>query len=171
MHSQSTGRLVAQPQVHRAGAAARRLAPEAQKNGATIVKEPKQRTALVTPPSHAVALLSRLTADSDSYSQLDPLSSLEQCPSLFYPSLVDQPPEVLTLPEPQLGSQQQLAATIYEPQPRQKKPDQDPRGEDFYANVGYAIRTLREELPVLFQEDLTCEPHLCLALSHSSCSD
>ena len=28
---------------------------------------------------------------------------------------------------------------------------------DFYANVGNAIRTLRVEIPMLFQEDFTCE--------------
>lgn len=32
--------------------------------------------------------------------------------------------------------------------------DKDP---DFYANVGSAIRTLREEIPALFQADLTCK--------------
>jgi hypothetical protein len=29
--------------------------------------------------------------------------------------------------------------------------------DDYYANVGDAIRTLREETPTLFQKDLTCE--------------
>ena len=32
-----------------------------------------------------------------------------------------------------------------------------PKDDDFYANVGYAIRTLREEIPLLFQQDFTCE--------------
>ena len=31
------------------------------------------------------------------------------------------------------------------------------RHPDFYANVGTAIRTLREEIPLLFQRDLTCK--------------
>lgn len=31
------------------------------------------------------------------------------------------------------------------------------RQPDFYANVGDAIRTLREDIPLLFQKDLNCE--------------
>ena len=34
-----------------------------------------------------------------------------------------------------------------------KRPDKDP---DFYANVGSAVRTLREDIPLLFQKDLNC---------------
>ena len=32
--------------------------------------------------------------------------------------------------------------------------------QDYYANVGDAIRTLREEIPRIFVQDLTCEPLL-----------
>eukprot|EP00271_Cylindrocystis_brebissonii_P019949 TRINITY_DN6377_c0_g1_i1.p1 TRINITY_DN6377_c0_g1~~TRINITY_DN6377_c0_g1_i1.p1 ORF type:complete len:422 (-),score=54.21 TRINITY_DN6377_c0_g1_i1:2438-3703(-) len=39
------------------------------------------------------------------------------------------------------------------PPPRQKQESQ--LGDDYYVNVGYAIRTLREELPTLFYEKLT----------------
>ena len=31
------------------------------------------------------------------------------------------------------------------------------KDDDFYANVGNAIRTLRAEIPRLFQQDFTCE--------------
>jgi len=38
-----------------------------------------------------------------------------------------------------------------------KPPGKDPKQrEDFYANIGEAIRTLKEEIPQLFQKDLTC---------------
>ena len=36
-------------------------------------------------------------------------------------------------------------------------PGKDPKADDFYANVGQAIRTLREEIPTLFQRDLSCK--------------
>ena len=32
------------------------------------------------------------------------------------------------------------------------------KGPDFYANLGQAIRTLREDIPLLFQKDLNCAP-------------
>lgn len=39
-----------------------------------------------------------------------------------------------------------------------RPPGKDPKQrEDFYANIGEAIRTLKAEIPRLFQEDLTCE--------------
>ena len=38
------------------------------------------------------------------------------------------------------------------------------KDDDFYANVGFAIRTLREEIPQLFYQDFTCES---LALANS----
>ncbi len=38
-----------------------------------------------------------------------------------------------------------------------RPPGRDPKQrEDFYANIGEAIRTLKAEIPRLFQEDLTC---------------
>lgn len=43
------------------------------------------------------------------------------------------------------------------------------RHDDFYANVGTAIRTLREDVPVLFVRELNCAPlwptNTCFALS------
>ena len=45
------------------------------------------------------------------------------------------------------------------PVTREKRPLPDPKKrEDFYANVGEAIRVLRAEIPTLFQKDLTCKP-------------
>ena len=49
---------------------------------------------------------------------------------------------------PSMPNQQQA------PRPSGKDPKQR---EDFYANIGEAIRTLKAEIPRLFQEDLTCE--------------
>ena len=40
---------------------------------------------------------------------------------------------------------------------RLEDPQNRQRRDDFYANVGDAIRTLREETPLLFQQELTCE--------------
>lgn len=40
--------------------------------------------------------------------------------------------------------------------PRQTGGPKRDRSEDFYANVGSAIRTLRDETPLLFQRDLSC---------------
>jgi hypothetical protein len=37
------------------------------------------------------------------------------------------------------------------------------RTPDYFANVGDAIRTLREEIPLLFQRDLNCKCSICLA--------
>eukprot|EP01023_Acetabularia_acetabulum_P052941 TRINITY_DN5895_c0_g1_i2.p1 TRINITY_DN5895_c0_g1~~TRINITY_DN5895_c0_g1_i2.p1 ORF type:complete len:211 (-),score=27.98 TRINITY_DN5895_c0_g1_i2:1874-2506(-) len=38
-------------------------------------------------------------------------------------------------------------------QPPQRK--KQPKNDDFYVNLGYAIRTLRDEIPLLFEQDLT----------------
>lgn len=54
---------------------------------------------------------------------------------------------------PQQQQQQQA------PRPPGKDPKQR---EEFYANIGEAIRTLKREIPQLFQKDLTCEPPLVL---------
>lgn len=40
---------------------------------------------------------------------------------------------------------------------RPKEGKQDKRNPDYFANVGDAIRTLREDIPLLFQQDLNCE--------------
>ena len=57
--------------------------------------------------------------------------------------------------------------------PYSKQSQEDPEKEkDFHVNVGYAIRTLREELPNMFYKELTYEiyryaKHLYLALGFS----
>jgi len=46
-----------------------------------------------------------------------------------------------------------------------KDPDSKQQREDYYANVGDAIRTLRDETPYLFQQDLSCKcnrSHNCI---------
>lgn len=54
---------------------------------------------------------------------------------------------------------QSLAVQLKSAPPRSPKSD-GPGGQkdgEFYANVGNAIRTLRQEIPTLFQQDFTCE--------------
>lgn len=54
------------------------------------------------------------------------------------------------------------------PAPSQDSPsgqdpeDPDRKAREYYANLGYAIRTLREDIPILFVKDLNCEPACCL---------
>lgn len=53
-----------------------------------------------------------------------------------------------------------LPVQLREPPPEASKlqdPDSKHQREDYYANVGDAIRTLREETPILFQRDLSCK--------------
>ena len=53
---------------------------------------------------------------------------------------------------------QSLAVQLKSAPPKNPKSD-GPGGQkngDFYANVGNAIRTLRQEIPLLFQEEFTC---------------
>ena len=54
---------------------------------------------------------------------------------------------------------QSLAVQLKSAPPRNpKKGDNGGQKDgDFYANVGNAIRTLRMEIPMLFQQDFTCE--------------
>ena len=40
---------------------------------------------------------------------------------------------------------------------RLKDPDSKRKQDDYYANVGQAIRTLRDETPYFFQQNLSCE--------------
>lgn len=59
-----------------------------------------------------------------------------------------------------LGKANVLPAQLCEPPPdtsKLKDPDSKRKKDNFYANVGDAIRTLREETPFLFQRDLTCK--------------
>lgn len=173
MHGRQLSSVASQPPLQLAGTAQRRVAADGKAIAAALIKESKQRAALVSPQPLDTALLSRLRVDSSSLPQLDPLSSLVQCPTLRQPSLLEQPgsqsADFLTLLQDPSLPQTRLEATLYEPRPKSQKPDRDPKGEDFYANVGYAIRTLREELPTLFQEDLTCELpfHLSEAYLHA----
>lgn len=58
-----------------------------------------------------------------------------------------------------LGKTSTLPVQLCEPPPdatKLKDPDSKRKKDNFYANVGEAIRTLREETPFLFQQDLTC---------------
>lgn len=59
-----------------------------------------------------------------------------------------------------VGGLLHLAVKLEEsPSPSQLKEQEEERRkrQDYYANVGDAIRTLREEIPLLFFRDLTCE--------------
>eukprot|EP00250_Pteridium_aquilinum_P016900 c23353_g1_i1 orf=407-1486(-) len=46
------------------------------------------------------------------------------------------------------------AAAVQSTPPSKQKPE-DPEKQDFHVNIGYAIRTLREELPSMFYKELT----------------
>ena len=47
-----------------------------------------------------------------------------------------------------------------------RPPGNDPKKrEEFYANIGDAIRTLKKEIPQLFQKDLTCKSVHCSCTS------
>jgi hypothetical protein len=50
-----------------------------------------------------------------------------------------------------------FAAQQQQQQQKTPPPDQRERSPDYYANVGDAIRTLREDIPLLFERDLNCE--------------
>ncbi|MCO5560879.1 hypothetical protein L7F22_014499 [Adiantum nelumboides] len=55
-----------------------------------------------------------------------------------------------------LGSVLGFSATAaVQSTPPSKQKQEDPEGQDFHVNIGYAIRTLREELPCMFYKDLT----------------
>ena len=59
-----------------------------------------------------------------------------------------------------LGMTSTLPVQLCEPPPdtsKLKDADSKRKKDNFYANVGDAIRTLREETPFLFQRDLTCK--------------
>ena len=53
-----------------------------------------------------------------------------------------------------------LSAPITE-EPPQTKGKKDERPSDYFANVGDAIRTLRDDIPHLFDRDLNCGSHAC----------
>lgn len=53
-----------------------------------------------------------------------------------------------------------LSQTLFEVQIVDPKPtctSDEQKDREFYANVGKAVETLKEETPYLFQKDLTCE--------------
>jgi hypothetical protein len=57
-----------------------------------------------------------------------------------------------------VGGLLHLAVQLEEsPQKLQQDQEERRKRQDYYANVGDAIRTLREETPLLFWRDLTCE--------------
>ncbi len=60
-----------------------------------------------------------------------------------------------------VGGLLQLAVKLEESPSSLKQQEEERRKrQDYYANVGDAIRTLREEIPLLFWHDLTCaSPH------------
>ena len=89
--------------------------------------------------------------------QLEHLYQLDvPAPPLWYsPSLVQEVAKYGLL-----GKTTSLPVQLCEPPPEAsqlKDPDSKRDRDNFYANVGDAIRTLREETPLLFQRDLTCK--------------
>ena len=54
----------------------------------------------------------------------------------------------------------QLAVQLDDPPDAVKEREERRKRQEFYANVGDAIRTLREEIPLLFVRDFTCESPL-----------
>lgn len=57
-----------------------------------------------------------------------------------------------------IGGLLHLAVQLEESPSKLKQEEEERRKrQDYYANVGDAIRTLREETPLLFWRDLTCE--------------
>jgi len=75
---------------------------------------------------------------------------------------VDAPSRLHNLQQLYSVWNQSLAVQLKSAPPRNPKSG-GPGGQkdgDFYANVGNAIRTLRAEIPMLFQQDFTCEQTL-----------
>lgn len=54
-----------------------------------------------------------------------------------------------------------FAVSVDEEQPPRttREPDSNEKCPDYYANVGDAIRTLREDVPALFERELNCARH------------
>ena len=94
--------------------------------------------------------------------QLEYLYQLEHPQLLLWPSFqIDQ-----HLASDSRKRQQSLAVQLCESPPKSselKDPDSTSKRDDYYANVGSAIRTLRDETPFLFQQDLSCK-HAVLCL-------
>lgn len=64
-----------------------------------------------------------------------------------------------------------LSVQLSTPPPRSSQTPGGGNGknDDFYANVGNAIRTLREEIPLLFQQDFTCKLYSLVWLDSARC--
>jgi hypothetical protein len=103
--------------------------------------------------SAATALQSRISNNSSRaqpsqswISQKDQQQQLEQ----------QRQPRALAA-APLASSLTQLGVRLNEPP--SKPPQQEERDKEFFANVGDAIRSLREDYPLLFVKDLNCETH------------
>ena len=100
---------------------------------------------------------SRVTSTREARDRLEQLYQLEQPqPSAWYPPALLQ----------ELARRGLLLEAGFLPVQVQKPPAESSKLKDeeskqkqqeYYANLGDAIRTLREETPFLFQRDLTCE--------------
>lgn len=55
-----------------------------------------------------------------------------------------------------VGRHRSLHVQLNEP-PQQRDSDDQKKPPDYYANVGDAIRTLRDDIPLLFKKELDCE--------------
>jgi hypothetical protein len=61
-----------------------------------------------------------------------------------------------------------VLAAAPQQQNRSSPPDQREKSPDYYANVGDAIRTLREDIPLLFERDLNCACGARAACGHGA---
>lgn len=90
--------------------------------------------------------------------QLEQLYQLEQPQSsAWYPSSLVQEAARRGVCLEQAGF---VPVQFCEPPPESsqlKDPDSKKRQQEYYANLGDAIRVLRDETPYLFQQDLTCK--------------
>ncbi len=69
-----------------------------------------------------------------------------------------------TEPSPQV-----VLAVSTEEKPSQREKNQD-RSPDYFANVGDAIRTLREDIPLLFEREISCECLRSAARAAAGCA-
>lgn len=91
-------------------------------------------------PNHPFTILQVKYSSSSREKSIHPTVSLAK-PKTFYPIL--SPPTSLQIP-PVRGAQ------VSKPPDKEDKQERD----DFYVNIGLAVRTLREDLPLLFTKDL-----------------
>ena len=90
--------------------------------------------------------------------QRDTVTLSETLTSTTEPALLAEPPVHFGDLE-QFYHVLNLSVQLSTPPPRSSQSPGGGNGknDEFYANVGNAIRTLREEIPLLFQQDFTCE--------------